>query len=216
MRYEPLVYNSMPCHSIPCSVCFRLMLMILVCRHKFFLTKSFFSLAFTEKLVICLTKWGADKELHHFQLPLIGSLLIGMGRRGSDLFFHNPVSFPQPVEEGNLSVTSGCWPRPPGALIIPPRCHNLWSGWREWWGQLTLQQQTLTTSVAASVAGSEGPSHLGGSVFLTLQLQQLKGQEDGEPETLVKGAPANTLGLTHSSAEWRDFFLIESVFQVHW
>lgn len=87
--------------------------------------------------------WNApyNKIEFDFHWPLIESLLIGMRRRGSDLLCRNPVSFPQPVEEGNLSVTSGCWPRPPGPLLIPPRCHNLWSGWREWRGQLTLQQQ---------------------------------------------------------------------------
>lgn len=49
-----------------------------------------------------------------------------VGLEGSDLYCRNQVSFPQAAEEGNLSVTSGCWPRPPRALINP-LCHNHWS-----------------------------------------------------------------------------------------
>lgn len=66
-------------------------------------------------------------------------LLIRLGWRGltSTVAIKCPCLRQQRKE---TLVTSGCWPRPPRALINP-LCHNHWSDWREWWGQLTPHQQ---------------------------------------------------------------------------
>lgn len=38
--------------------------------------------------------------------------LICRGVGEVDLYFHNQMSFRQAAQEGNLNVTSGCWPPP--------------------------------------------------------------------------------------------------------
>lgn len=74
---------------------------------------------------VLLLDFAASKEAGYFvthwelRSKVWLNVTVGVGLEVSDLHCCNQVSFPQAAEEGNLSVTSGCWARPPRTLINP-------------------------------------------------------------------------------------------------